>query len=125
METFFSQIWKFIYVAQSLCRVIHQGTGTGSFLVTSKNLDIGHYERNWKDFKHVQHGQRLCLPSDSSNKQDMLYVAAKMQTNSIMGIRCVNNCTDMMVDIGLYNIVHIDREPRYSSIFNAWVEDWE
>ena len=93
--------------------------------VTSKNIGIRPSETIWKYYKHVQHGQRLRLPSDSSNKQDILYVAANMQTNSIMGIRCVNNCTDMIVDIGLYNIVNIDREPRYSSIFNAWVEDWE
>ena len=31
----------------------------------------------------------------------------------------------MMVDMGLGNIVHNDRETRHSRIFNAWIEDWE
>ena len=31
----------------------------------------------------------------------------------------------MMVDMFLYNIVHNDREPRHSRMFNSWIEDWE
>ena len=48
-----------------------------------------------------------------------------MHKNSIMGTRRVYNCTDMMVDTGLDNIVHNDREPRHARILNAWTEDWE
>ena len=42
-----------------------------------------------------------------------------------MGTRCVYNWTDMMVDMGLDNIVHNDREPSHSMILNSWIEDWE
>ena len=31
----------------------------------------------------------------------------------------------MMVDTGLDNIVHNDREPRHSRIFNDCINDWE
>ena len=31
----------------------------------------------------------------------------------------------MMVDTGLDNIVHNDRETRHARIFNAWIKDWE
>ena len=48
-----------------------------------------------------------------------------MHKNSIMGTRCVYNWTDMMVDMGLDNIVHNDREPCHARIFNACIEDWE
>ena len=30
-----------------------------------------------------------------------------------------------MVDMGLDNIVHNDREPRHARILNAWIKDWE
>ena len=40
----------------------------------------------------------------------------------IMGTRCVYNWTDMMVDMGLDNIVSNDSEPRHARIFNAWIE---
>ena len=49
--------------------------------VTSKILDIGPSEINWKDYKHVQRGQRSCLKSDSSKNQDILYGTAKMKKN--------------------------------------------
>ena len=93
--------------------------------VTSKIIGIGPSERNWKDYKHVQSGQRPRLQSDSSEKQAILYGASKMHKNSIMGTRRVYNCTDMMVDTGLDNIVHNDREPRHARILNAWTKDWE
>ena len=48
-----------------------------------------------------------------------------MHKNSIMGTRCVYNWTGMMVDMGLDNIVHNDREPCHAMILNAWIEDWE
>ena len=51
------------------------------FCVTSKILVIGHSERNWKDYKHVQRGQRSRLQSDSSEKQAIIYVTANMQKN--------------------------------------------
>ena len=93
--------------------------------MTSKILSIGTSERNWKDYKHVQRGQRSRLQSDSSKKQDILYGMTKMHKDFIMGTRCVYNWTNMMVDMGLYNIMHNDREPLHDSIFNAWIEDWE
>ena len=42
-----------------------------------------------------------------------------------MGTRCVYNWTDMVVDMGLDNIVHNDREPRHARIFTTWIKDWE
>ena len=48
-----------------------------------------------------------------------------MHKNSIMGTRCVYNCTYIMVDMGLDNIVHYDREPWNVMISNEWIEDWE
>ena len=42
-----------------------------------------------------------------------------------MGKICVYNWTNIMVDMGLDNIVHNDRAPRHARIFNAWIEDWE
>ena len=92
---------------------------------TSKILCIRPSERIWKDYKHVQRSQRSRLQSDSSEKQAILYGAAKMHKNSIMGKRCVYNWINMMVDTGFNNIVHNDRNPRHASIFNTWIEDWE
>ena len=89
--------------------------------VTSKNIGIRPSGTIWKDYKHVQHGQRLRFQSDSSEKQAILYVAAKMQKNSIVGTRCVYNWTNMMVDRGLDKIVHNDRESHHSLIVNAWI----
>ena len=65
------------------------------------------------------------MKSESSDKQAILYGAAKMHINHIMGKICVYNWTDMVVDMGLDNIVNNDREPRHSMIFNAYIEDWE
>ena len=48
-----------------------------------------------------------------------------MHKNSIMGIICFYNWTDMMVEMGLDNIVRNDREPLHARIFNAWIKDWE
>ena len=93
--------------------------------MTSKILGIGPSEINWKDYKHVQCGQMSRLQSDSSYKQDILYHAAKMHKNYIMRTICVYNWADMMVDMGLDNIVHNDREPCHARIFNAWIENWE
>ena len=49
---------------------------------------------------------------------------AKMHKNSIIGKRCVYNWTYMMVDMGLDNIVHNDRQPCHARIFNVWIKDW-
>ena len=98
--------------------------GLVGFRVISKILDIRPSEINWKNYNHVQRGQRSRLQSDSSEKQAILYGAAKMHKNSIMGTRCVYNWTDMMVDMGLDNIMHNYREPHHSRIFNACIEDW-
>ena len=89
--------------------------------MTSKITGIRPSERNREEYKHVQRGQRSRLQSDSSEKLAILYGAAKMQKNPIMGERCVYNCTNMMVDMGLDNIVHNDREPLHARIFNAWI----
>ena len=48
-----------------------------------------------------------------------------MHKDSIMGTRCVYNWTDMMVEIGLDNTVHEDRETCHSRIFNTCIYDWE
>ena len=93
--------------------------------VTSTIIGIGTSEWKCIDYKHVQHGQSSRLHSDSSDKQNILYVAANMHKNSIMGTRCVYNWTNMMVDMGLDNIIHNYREPLHASIFNAWIEYWE
>ena len=42
----------------------------------------------------------------------------------IMGIRCEYNWTDMMVEMGLDNIVNDDRDPRNARIFYAYIKDW-
>ena len=65
------------------------------------------------------------MQSDLNEKKDILNGTANMHKNSIMGTRCVYNWTDMMVGMGLGNIVHNDREPRHARIFNAWIEDQE
>ena len=93
--------------------------------VTSKTFGIVPFEINWKNYKHVQCGQRSRLQSDSYEKQAILYGASKMHKNFIIGTRCVYNWTDMMCEMGLDNIVNNDREPRHSRIFNAWIEDWD
>ena len=94
-------------------------------LVTSKIIGIGPSESNWKKYKHVQHGQRSRLQSDSSEKQAILYGMVNMHKNSMMGTRCVYNWTNMMVGVGLDKIVHHDREPHRARIFNACTKDWE
>ena len=62
------------------------------------------------------------MQSDSSKKQAILYGAANMYKNSIMGSRCVYNWTNMMVHMCLNNIVNNDEEPRHARIFNAWID---
>ena len=42
-----------------------------------------------------------------------------------MGTRYVYNWTNIMVEMGLDNIVHNYREPCHVSILNACIEDWE
>ena len=89
--------------------------------MTSKILGIGPSEGNWKDYKHVQRSQRSRLQSDSSEKQAILYGASKMHKNTITGTRCVYNWTNMMVEMGLDNIVPNDREPCHTRILNDWI----
>ena len=112
-------------MAQSVCKSIHQGPGTGWLPSDIKVIGIGHSEINWKEYKHAQRGQRSLLQSDSADKQAILYGAAKMHKNSIMGKRCVYNWTDMMFDMVLDKILHNDREPLHARICNAWIDDWE
>ena len=77
--------------------------------MTSKIRGIGPSERNCKDYRYVQRGQRTRLKSDSSEKQAILYGAANIQKKYIMGTRCVYNWTGMMVGMGLDKIVHNDK----------------
>ena len=93
--------------------------------VASIIIGIKPFKINWKDYNNIQHGQRSRLKSVSSKNQAILYGAANMHKSSIMGTRCVYNWTSMMVDMGLDNIVHNDRETCHASIFNAWIKDWE
>ena len=44
-----------------------------------------------------------------------------MQKKSIMGTRFVYNWTNMMVDMGIDNIMNNDRNPRHARILNAWI----
>ena len=48
-----------------------------------------------------------------------------MHKNPIIGRRWVYNWNDMMVDMGLDNIMHHDREICHVRRFNAWIEDWD
>ena len=41
------------------------------------------------------------------------------------GEKCVYNCTNMMVEIGLDIIVHHAGQNHHSRVFNAWIQDWE
>ena len=50
---------------------------------------------------------------------------ARVEKVDVLGWTKSYNWTDMMVEMGLDNIVHNDREPRHANIFNARVEDWE
>ena len=99
-----SYLWHNMY-AKPFTKVL----GLFGFQVTSKIIGIGNSERNWKDYKHVQSGQRSRLKSDSSDNQAILYGAAKMHNNYIMVTIYVYNWTSMMVDMGLDKIVHNDR----------------
>ena len=99
--------------------------GLVGFQVISKIIGLRPSEINWKEYKHVQRGQRSRLHSDSSKKQYILYGAAKMHKKSIMGTRFVYNWTNNMFYMGVDNIVHNDMEPRHARIFNTWIEDWE
>ena len=97
--------------------------GLVGYQVTSKFLGIRPSEINCKYYKHVQRGHRSRLQSDSSEKQAILYDVAKMYKHYIMGTRCVYNCTDMMVCMGLDSIVNNDRELCHATILDAWIED--
>ena len=99
--------------------------GQVGFQVTSKVLGIVPYGSNQKDYKHVHRGQSSRLQSDSYEKQYILYVTEKMNTNSIMGTIYVYKWTGIIVAIGLDNIVHHDREPLHDSILNYWIQDWD
>ena len=48
-----------------------------------------------------------------------------MHRNSIIGKICIYNWTGIMVDMGLYKILHDGREPRHARIFNSWIKDWD
>ena len=128
-----SYIWKSYaikYGKSYLCHNLYakpftKVLGLVGFRVASKIISIRPSERNFNDYKHVQCGQRSQLQIDSSEKQAILYGAAKMYKNSIMGTRCIYKWTGMMVDMGIYKIMHHDREPLRSRIFNAWIKDWE
>ena len=63
------------------------------------------------------------MHSDWYERKAILYSAAKIHKNSIMGTRCVYNWTKTIVDMGLDNIVHNEREPSHVRIFNAWIKD--
>ena len=127
-----SSIWKFFDIKDGKSYLWHnmyanpftKVLGLVGCRMTSKNLGIGPSERNWKDYKHVQNGQSSSLQSESPEKKDIIYGAAKMHKNSIIVTRCAYNWTDMMVDMGLDNIVNNDRGPRHSRIFHSWIEDW-
>ena len=97
-------MWHNMY-AKPLTKVL----GLVGFRVTSKIIGIGPSEINWKDYKHVQRVKRSRLKSDSYDKQAILHGVAKTHKNSIMGTRCVYNWTDMMVAMGLDNIMHNNR----------------
>ena len=112
-------------MAKSVCKAIHQSSGTSWLPSDIKTLGIRPFERNWKDYKHVQRGQRSRLHSDSSDNKAILYGAAKMHKNTIMGTICVYNWTDMMVGMDIDNIVHNDRGSHHARIFNTWIRDWE
>ena len=107
--------------AKSLAKVL----GMVGCQVTPKIIDIGPSEINQKDYKHFQRGHRSRLQIYSSKNKAILCGAAKIHKNSIMETRRVYNWTNMMVYIVLDNIVHHDRDPRYFSIFNTWIEYWE
>ena len=89
--------------------------------VIPKILGIGPSGINWKDYKHVQHGQRSPLKSESSKNQTILYGAAKMYKHYIMGTRYLYNWTKMMVDMVLDKIVHNDRETLHARILNSCI----
>ena len=65
------------------------------------------------------------MQNDSQENQAIPYGAANIHKNSIMGKQCVYSWTDMMVDMGIDNIVNNDREPCNERIFNAWIKDSE
>ena len=113
-------MWHNLY-AKTFTKVL----GLFGCQVTSNILDIRNSGRNFKDYKNFQRGQRSHLRSDSSDKQAILYGAAKIHKNSIMGTICVYKWIDMMTGMDLDKIVHNDREPRHARILNAWIEDWE
>ena len=48
-----------------------------------------------------------------------------MHIDSITGKRCVYNWTNIIIDMGLDNIVHHDRKPSHARIFNYWINYWE
>ena len=68
---------------------------------------------------------RSRLYSESSQKQAILYGATNMHKNHIMGTIYVYNLTDVVVFMGLDNIVHHDRELLHARIFNFWIKYWE
>ena len=77
-------LWQNMY-AKPFTKVL----GLVGCRVTSKIIGIRPSEINREDYKNFQRGQRSRLQSDLSEKQAILYGAAKMHNNSIMGTRCV------------------------------------
>ena len=125
MKNFFHQIRITISVAQSVCKAIQQGPGTGWLPSDIKN----YWHRNfWKKLEGLQ----ACPTWSEVTSAEWLIREAgytlwndEYENKSIMGTRCVYNWTNMMVGMGLDNILHNDREPCHARIFNAWIEDWE
>ena len=52
-----------MYVAQSVCKTIHQGPGTGWLPSDINFFGIGPSEINWKYYKHLQRGRSSRLQS--------------------------------------------------------------
>ena len=92
--------------------------GQVGFQLTPKIIGIGTSERNWNGYKHVQFSQSSRLQIDSSEKQAILYGAAKMHNNSITGTICVYNWTNVIFDMGLDKILRHYRDPCHARIFN-------
>ena len=104
MKNFFHQIWKTISVAQSVCKAIQQGPGTGWLPSDIKN----YWHRNfWKKLEGLQ----ACPTWSEVTSAEWLIREAgytlwndEDENKSIMGTRCVYNWTNMMVGMGLDKI---------------------
>ena len=111
-------------MAQYVCKSIHEGPRTGWL---PSDIKTSWHRTFWDKLEGLKAFPKYSeVTSAEWLIQESGYTLLRVENaqKSVMGTRCVYNCTGVMVDMGLDNIVHNDGGPHHASIFNALIKDW-